>query len=862
MANVSVISVSERNVVLNVTPEVPIVNVVSGFAFGGTSDVIGSNVGGGVGVYKTKVGGNLQFKSFISGDNINITTDENTITIDSTANVLASILANSNDAGGYTITNLGTPTLGSDAARLQDLPTTLPPNGLAGGDLTGSYPAPTLVEIPGLVSGTYGDAAYYPILTVDEKGRVTAISQLSFPSSGISGTAGGDLTGTYPNPTINLGAVSYDKIQQVTGERLLGRMGADGVVQEIELGAGLIFSAGKLEIAVPTEVNWLIDGNAVTAVQNLGTTTAYDLPLIVNNVEVARFKVGGVVQLLSTPHDDTQDRILVQDVSGNIAYRDITSFPPDLNAWQLNGSTVTTEKDFGTVDAYDIPFITNNVEVARLSTDGTLGLGIDPAATNRLDVLGIAAGNIVRLRDSGNSVDRFKVSDAGIITITQPAHQDANTRVLTVNTGTGEIEYRDASTLGGGTGVTDGDKGDITVASTGTVWTIDNDAVTYAKMQNVSASRLLGRYTASTGDTQEISLGAGLTLNTGTGVLDTVVNTASVVKTEEFTANGVLTSFTAVTGTIDQLLAVFAGGVHQREGTNFTLTGNTVDFTIAPVNGTIVTITYFENLVVGAGSDTFASDVTFVLESSDSFGKYRNGDTAPWTGLTAIQAIEDAAVDYIDPSWTTFSISGQSTTVEIGTTLSGSKTFIWNVDSNSGTVATIDIYDNTAVATLLAATPDDGTQAQTITTIQLNTNGATQSWKGIANNTSPVDTIDSSNFVVTSRYLYFYAPSASSPANSAAVRALTNSAFYTGAGSFTFNTGTTLTKFVIALPPSVTITSVVDETALGAVITTDYVLTGTINVLDAGATNRSYNIYEMNIGAAYSVNHAHTITIS
>jgi len=51
----------------------------------------------------------------------------------------------------------------------------------------------------------------------------------------------------------------------------------------------------------------------------------------------------------------------------------------------------------------------------------------------------------------------------------------------------------------------DGDKGDLTVASSGTVWTIDNDVITYAKMQNVSATdRLLGRSTALAGDVEEI----------------------------------------------------------------------------------------------------------------------------------------------------------------------------------------------------------------------------------------------------------------------------------------------------------------------------------------------------------------------
>jgi hypothetical protein len=54
-------------------------------------------------------------------------------------------------------------------------------------------------------------------------------------------------------------------------------------------------------------------------------------------------------------------------------------------------------------------------------------------------------------------------------------------------------------------GVADGDKGDITVSASGATWTIDNDAVTYAKIQNVSATdRLLGRSTAGAGDVEEI----------------------------------------------------------------------------------------------------------------------------------------------------------------------------------------------------------------------------------------------------------------------------------------------------------------------------------------------------------------------
>jgi hypothetical protein len=64
--------------------------------------------------------------------------------------------------------------------------------------------------------------------------------------------------------------------------------------------------------------------------------------------------------------------------------------------------------------------------------------------------------------------------------------------------------------------VTDGDKGDITVTSSGSIWTIDNDVVTYAKIQNVTTSSvLLGRATTGAGNIEEIALGSGLTM-TGT----------------------------------------------------------------------------------------------------------------------------------------------------------------------------------------------------------------------------------------------------------------------------------------------------------------------------------------------------------
>jgi hypothetical protein len=86
-----------------------------------------------------------------------------------------------------------------------------------------------------------------------------------------------------------------------------------------------------------------------------------------------------------------------------------------------------------------------------------------------------------------------------------------------------------------GGGVTDGNKGDITVSSGGTVWTISNGAVTLAKQANMATSSLVYRKTAGTGAPEINTLA---TLKTDLGLSGTNTGDQTITLTGDVTGSG------------------------------------------------------------------------------------------------------------------------------------------------------------------------------------------------------------------------------------------------------------------------------------------------------------------------------------
>ncbi|HRK58512.1 MAG TPA: hypothetical protein PLI74_02630, partial [Candidatus Kapabacteria bacterium] len=118
--------------------------------------------------------------------------------------------------------------------------------GTAGGDLTGTYPNPTVANNAittnkildaNVTTPKLADAAITPI-KLSSTGATTGQAltfngtNIVWGAPAISGTAGGDLTGTYPNPTVANNAITTNKIldANVTTPKL-----ADAAVTPIKL---------------------------------------------------------------------------------------------------------------------------------------------------------------------------------------------------------------------------------------------------------------------------------------------------------------------------------------------------------------------------------------------------------------------------------------------------------------------------------------------------------------------------------------------------------------------------------------------------------------------------------------------------
>lgn len=177
----------------------------------------------------------------------------------------------------------------------------------------------------------------------------------------------------------------------------------------------------------------------------------------------------------------------------------------------LAGAVTTTQLPFTVhyADATDSALTEAETDGATNSTT-QVDLVSAPAASTRRAIVHISVANV----DTAAATITISLDNNGTlrrlvkVTLAIGDTLQFNAGAWSVIDTNGQIKS------GASAGITDGDKGDITVTSSGATWTIDNNAVTFAKMQAITDGKLLG---ASGGTAiEEITVGSGLTLSSNT----------------------------------------------------------------------------------------------------------------------------------------------------------------------------------------------------------------------------------------------------------------------------------------------------------------------------------------------------------
>lgn len=358
----------------------------------------------------------------------------------------------------------------------------------------------------------------------------------------ITGTSGGTGSTTFTDDSGTKAGIEYaaDYSSTFSGLSLINKDFADATYAPLSTstsaGSGLTLTSGVINLGGAITADTVIEGTG---------SSGFDLSLGVNllNKNLDTFNINAKEKYEkyssgSFPYS-TGGSSLSHDEQGvkiDVDYATGVSVKNETNSEDISKSVEDTNTGIRTKN--ETILSSQSYKARSLDLDNNEGTALQIGK----DAIGIAAITT----DYSTSSMKFEIdASGGNTTFTDSRsttkgieyaadYQSGYTDRTLIDRGFANATYAPIAS-----GITNGDKGDITVSGGGANWTIDSGAVGLNKIQQIGSQRILGRYSTGAGNVQELTIGAGLSLSGAGELTSTSSSSSGQIRVIRETDNGV-----------------------------------------------------------------------------------------------------------------------------------------------------------------------------------------------------------------------------------------------------------------------------------------------------------------------------------